>query len=87
MFTIVIPGLPPFSLIKMLYWMCEKTNMPLTGPQLVHAIRRNFGGLEDKEVDPEKIFFDQLPENIEEAPDLSTVPLEVRWSSLFVFIS
>jgi hypothetical protein len=57
----------------MLYWMCEKTNMPLTGPQLVHAIRRNFGGLEESGVDPEKIFFKSLPINIEEAPDLTNI--------------
>ncbi|CAI8034865.1 E3 ubiquitin-protein ligase RNF213 [Geodia barretti] len=62
-----------YSLIKMLYWMCEKTNMPLTGPQLVHAIKRNFGGLEESGVDPEKIFFKRLPINIEEAPDPTNI--------------
>jgi hypothetical protein len=62
----------------MLYWMCEKTNMPLTGPQLVHAIRRNFGGLEESGVDPEKIFFKSLPINIEEAPDLTNIDPVVK---------
>ncbi len=37
-----------YSLIKMLYWMCEKSRMPPTWPQLQHAIQRNFGGLEEK---------------------------------------
>ena len=31
----------------MLYWMMEKTNQPLTMEQLEHAVRRNFGGLDD----------------------------------------
>ena len=64
------------SLIKMLYWMCEKTNMPLTGPQLVHAIRRNFGGLEESGVDPERIFFDKLQKDIEKAPNLANKEFE-----------
>ena len=42
------------SLIKMLYWMMEKTNQPLTMEQLEHAVRRNFGGLD--EVDAVSIF-------------------------------
>lgn len=43
---------PPCSLIKMLYWMCERTSglhvstVP-TSAQLEHAIKRNFGGKED----------------------------------------
>ena len=60
----------------MLYWMCEKTNMPLTGPQLVHAIRRNFGGLEESGVDPERIFFDKLQKDIEKAPILANKEFE-----------
>ena len=35
------------SLIKMLYWMIKKTNQPLTMRQLEHAVRRNFGGLDE----------------------------------------
>ena len=35
------------SLIKMLYWMIKKTNQPLTMKQLEHAVRRNFGGLDE----------------------------------------
>ena len=52
--------------------------MPPTGPQLVHAIRRNFGGLEESGVDPEKIFFDKLPRNIDEAPDLTNIDPAVK---------
>ena len=33
-----------FSLVKMLYWMCEKTQSDPTNKQLEHAIKRNFGG-------------------------------------------
>ena len=35
------------SLIKMLYWMVSKTDSPLTEKQLIHAIRRNFDGLDE----------------------------------------
>ena len=64
MFSIV------FSLIKMLYWMCEKTNRPPSGPQLQHAIKRNFGGLED--FNTYEIFKNYLP-NIEKVLELSSV--------------
>ena len=66
-----------FSLIKMLYWMCEKTNNPPTGPQLVHAIKRNFGGLKEDGFDPEQVFLDLLSEDIDRAPDLSNVSEDV----------
>lgn len=49
----------------MLYWMCAKGNRPPTGPQLQHAIKRNFGGLED--FDTYDIFKRYLP-NIEQVP-------------------
>lgn len=61
------------SLIKMLYWMCEKTNMPITGPQLVHAIRRNFGGLEEEGLNPEDIFRKILPMDIDKPPNLTNI--------------
>ena len=51
--------------------------MPPTGPQLVHAIKRNFGGLEESGVDPEAVFFKMLPRNIDEAPDLTNIDPEV----------
>ena len=35
------------SLIKMLYWMVSKTKSPLTRSQLIHAIQRNFDGLDE----------------------------------------
>ena len=54
----------------MLYWMCDKSNLPPTGPQLQHAIKRNFGGLED--FDTYEIFLTYLP-NIEKHPEPSIV--------------
>ena len=51
--------------------------MPPTGPQLVHAIKRNFGGLEESGVDPETVFLSRLRINIDEAPDLSDIEPEV----------
>ena len=38
----------------MLYWMVSKTDSPLTEKQLIHAIQRNFDGLD--EFDATKIF-------------------------------
>ena len=58
----------------MLYWMCEKSELPPTGPQLQHAIKRNFGGLED--FDTYEIFKDSL-KNIENKPDLTGLSKEV----------
>lgn len=40
----------------MLYYMCEKSERPLTWPQLEHAIRRNFGGLESRDLNPFREF-------------------------------
>ena len=60
----------------MLYWMCEKSNAPPTGPQLEHAIRRNFGGMEaDYIFDPLQEFWDRIGPMI--MPDLANIPLEV----------
>jgi len=61
----------------MLYWMCKKTKMPLTGPQLLHAIKRNFGGLEDRNLDPVQEFLRRLPSTINHPFDMSNVPWEV----------
>ena len=37
----------------MLYWMCKNSKgLPLTWPQMKHAIMRNFGGLKSNELDP-----------------------------------
>ena len=60
----------------MLYWMCEKSGNPPTWPQLEHAIKRNFGGLESKDFDPVKIFMDCIPRN-RKPPDLSNIPENV----------
>ena len=50
-----------FSLIKMLYWMCKKSKgLPLTWPQMKHAIMRNFGGLKSDEWDPFEVFKEKL---------------------------
>lgn len=42
----------------MLYWMVSKTNSPLTEKQLIHAIRRNFDGLD--KFDATKIFLSHI---------------------------
>ena len=52
--------------------------MPPTGPQLVHAIKRNFGGLKETTLDPEQMFFQRLPTNIDEPPDLASIDRKVR---------
>ena len=44
------------SLIKMLYYMCERSGRPPTWPQLEHAIKRNFGGLESEKLKPFREF-------------------------------
>ena len=49
------------SLIKMLYWMCHKSNRAPTELQLEHALRRNFGGLEQEDLNPLEIFKQHLP--------------------------
>ena len=41
-----VPFFTYSSLVKMLYWMCEKTLSDPTNKQLEHAIKRNFGGHE-----------------------------------------
>ena len=57
----------------MLYWMIYKTNQPLTMKQLEHAVRRNFGGLDNNEVDAVKIF----KENVH----IADVPSDVEVST------
>ena len=60
----------------MLYWMCKKSGDSPTWPQLEHAIKRNFGGLESEDWDPLKIFKDKLPRT-REPPDLSSIKKDV----------
>ncbi|XP_077864556.1 E3 ubiquitin-protein ligase rnf213-alpha-like, partial [Saccoglossus kowalevskii] len=47
-----------YSLVKMVYGFSKASGDPPTWRQLVHAIRRNFGGLDD--IDPVKVFNKQL---------------------------
>ena len=60
----------------MLYHMCEKTDLPLTWPQLEHAIKRNFGGLEPDDWNPCEEFT-KLLHISHELPNLASVPKEV----------
>ena len=66
----------------MLYWMCKKSRMQLTGPQLRHAIKRNFGGLDLEGVDTYEIFKFHL-KDLEHEPDLSLVTDKVK---LLIFL-
>ena len=70
----------------MLYWMCKKSNMPLSGPQLQHAVKRNFGGLDIDEIDTYKIFKHYL-KHLDHEPDLSTITDEVSLSLLRILSS
>ena len=68
-----------YSLIKMLYWLCEKSEgRELTWPQMKHAILRNFGGFISTYVDPFEVFRKKL-ENVmvQENPNLENYPPEV----------
>ena len=56
----------------MLYWMCNNSGgNPLSGRQLEHAIRRNFGGLESDELNPLKEFqtFTGFMDSTEDLPE------------------
>ena len=59
----------------MLYWMCEKSNCPPTGPQLEHAIKRNFGGLDS--FSTYEIFMNYLGDLGSNPPDLSNASEKV----------
>jgi len=56
--------------------MCERSGLPPTWPQLKHAIKRNFGGLELDELNPYKEFKDRIQMN-RDPPDLTDVSEEV----------
>lgn len=49
--------------------MCKRTEMYLTGHQLQHAIKRNFGGFDSKVLDTEKIFRNYLQHLLELKPN------------------
>ena len=61
----------------MLYWMCKEAELRLTWHQVEHAVRRNFGGLE--QFDPLKVFRSKviMPRTI----DLSHIPQQVCMDS------
>ena len=59
----------------MMYYMCQKSNCLPTWPQLEHAIKRNFGGLETKDLNPFEIFKALIPRH--QILDLTGVPSEV----------
>lgn len=65
-----------YSLIKMVYYMCHKSDTAPTWPMLEHAIKRNFGGLEGKDWSPFEEFERQIHIN-RTLPDLSGIPDEV----------
>ena len=63
------------SLIKMLYWMCDKSGVGPTWPQLEHAIRRNFGGLDADDFDPVKEFMAGIPDReVPFRPNMTNIP-------------
>ncbi|XP_065826355.1 E3 ubiquitin-protein ligase RNF213-like isoform X3 [Oscarella lobularis] len=57
-----------YSLVKMIFSFCKITESPPRSGQLLHAIRRNFGGLDSK-VNPETIFFNHLQVDSNSAAD------------------
>ncbi|XP_065826351.1 E3 ubiquitin-protein ligase RNF213-like isoform X2 [Oscarella lobularis] len=57
-----------YSLVKMIFSFCKITESPPRSGQLLHAIRRNFGGLDSK-VNPETIFFNHLQVDDKNATD------------------
>ena len=60
----------------MMYWMCNQCGNPPTWPQIEHAIRRNFGGLDGTDLDPIEEFRKNLPSSTEPL-DLTDVSSEV----------
>lgn len=59
----------------MLYYMCKKSGLPPTWPQLEHAIKRNFGGLESDMWSP----FAEFEKEIFVDKNLPEVPKEVKF--------
>ncbi len=46
----------------MLYSMCQESKEIPTWPQLEHAIKRNFGGMEDENLNPINLFKSEIYE-------------------------
>ena len=62
----------------MLYWMCDKSEgRRLSWPQLEHAIKRNFGGLESKQFNPFEVFKKVIGYLQDSDQDFADVPKEV----------
>ena len=59
----------------MLYSMCQESKDTPTWPQLEHAIKRNFGGLETEKLNPFEEFRSVIPGYRE--LDLEHVPAQV----------
>ena len=66
-----------YSLIKMLYNMCQKSNYKLTWQQMEHAIKRNFGGLTSKKLNPFEEFNNRIRMD-RELPNMDHHNEEVR---------
>ena len=66
-----------YSTIKMLYWMCKEAELKLSWHQIEHAVRRNFGGLE--QFDPLKVFRNKVI--MPHVTDLSHFPQQVYMDS------
>ena len=69
------------SLIKMLYWICENSHLPPTGPQLRHAIMRNFGGMQ--EFSPYEEFKIQFRTTLSRAEAVHTKVLKIHAGNIF----
>ena len=63
----------------MLYWLCASTGCDPTDRQIEHAVRRNFGGLE--ELNTYEIFLKHLKNVPKTKADASNVSLIVRNNS------
>eukprot|EP00731_Ephydatia_muelleri_P024235 Em0016g506a len=64
-----------YSLVKMLYWICAKSNAhPLNWQSLEHAVRRNFGGLE--QFDPVEVFRKRI--SLPADPEHGSIPDQLR---------
>lgn len=61
----------------MLYSMCQESNDKPTMPQLEHAIKRNFGGLETEDLNPFEEFMRVIPKDKHRDFKIDDVPIKV----------
>ena len=64
----------------MLYSMCQESNDKPTRPQLEHAIKRNFGGLETEDLNPYEEFMkcmEEISEDNYRNFNIDDVPIKV----------